>query len=69
MQMNSNNHNEGLSAGKCGRGFIRAGVLALVAAVCVLMAGCQSFRAWGESGSSSGTTGGGSLSIPLGKKR
>lgn len=50
------------------RPFFVACLLALGVATCVLMSGCETFRAWGEKSSSTPGTFGGSMSIPLGKK-
>jgi hypothetical protein len=54
---------------KHGRPVRRACLLALAAATCLLMSGCETFRAWGEKSSSTPGTVGGSMSIPLGKKK
>ena len=42
--------------------------LVLITAGCLLLAGCETFRMWGEKSSSTPGTVGGSMSIPLGKK-
>ncbi|MDR1010343.1 MAG: hypothetical protein LBM04_04310 [Opitutaceae bacterium] len=67
--MNEQNTTATIIEKKHGRPVRRACLLALAAATCLLMSGCETFRAWGEKSSSTPGTVGGSMSIPLGKKK
>jgi predicted small secreted protein len=68
MRTNPNNNSKTNGMPKRGDIFFRTCVLALAAAACLLVSGCETFRAWGEKSSSTPGTFGGSMSIPLGKK-
>ena len=68
MRMNPSNNNKTNITPKRRNLLPGACVLAVAAAACMLVAGCETFRAWGEKSSSTPGMFGGSMSIPLGKK-
>lgn len=47
----------------------RITLAALLVAGALMLSGCETFRAWGEKSSGNPATFGGSMSIPLGKKK